>query len=118
MAVAALSPWPTTPAALTAARTCLRDVLGDDLTDDRLDALGSTAAELVERFAPGAPQAIRNESVIRTAGWLCEQPAAGVRSEATGDIRTAYMAAATGALRSSGAMGLLGSWKVRRAGAI
>ena len=117
MAVATLSPWPTTSAALASATACLRGAIGatDDPTAQRL---GSTAAALVERYAPSAPQAIKNEAVIRCAGWLHEAPAGGVRSEATGEIRTSYMPSATGALRSSGAMGLLSPWKVRRAGAI
>ena len=47
----ALSPWPTTPAALTAATATLKAVLGTDLDDTRVQALGSAAAELVERYA-------------------------------------------------------------------
>ena len=80
--------------------------------------IGSTAAALVERYAPGAPQAVRNEAAARCAGWLFEAPASGARMEAQGEVRTAFSPAATGALRSSGAMGLLSPWKVRRAGAI
>ena len=117
MAVAVLSPWPTTPAALTAAVTCLKAAIGED-DDDTLARLGETAAALVERHAPGAPQAIRNEAVIRCAGWLREAPSYGARSESEGDIRTGYTPSATGALRASGAMGLLSQWKIRRAGVL
>ena len=74
--------------------------------------------ELVRRYAPLAPLAIHREAVIRTAGWLVEQPAAAVRSESVGDISTAYAATHTSALRHSGAMALLSPWKVRRAGSI
>ena len=81
--------------------------------------LHAVAVALVERFAPGAPVAIQNEAVIRTAGWLMETPSGGIRSESVGDIRTGYdTARSLGALRHSGAMGLLSPWKVRRAGAI
>lgn len=81
--------------------------------------LHAVAVALVERYAPGAPVAIQNEAVIRTASWLVGTPAGGVRSEAEGDIRTGYdTARSLGALRHSGAMGLLSPWKVRRAGAI
>ena len=84
-----------------------------------LDArLGSAAAALVERYAPDAPMAIKNEATIRCAGWLVQQPAAAVRSESVGDIRTSYAPTHTGALRHSGAMALLSLWAVRRAGAI
>ena len=117
MAVTVLSPWPTTPAALAAATEALGRSLGED-DDDVTHRLGEAAAALVERHAPGAPQAIRNEAVIRCAGWLREAPAAGVRAESMGDISTTFAPSMTGALRASGAMGLLGPWRVRRAGAI
>ena len=77
------------------------------------------AVALVERFAPDAPDAIQNEAVIRCAGWLVEAPAGPIRSETTGDLRSGFdTSRALGALRHSGAMGLLSPWKVRRAGAI
>ena len=117
MAVAVLSPWPTTPAVLAASTAALGGALGED--DDTTTArLGATAAALVERYAPGAPDAIKCEAVIRCAGWLREAPAYGARSESEGDIRTGYTPSATGALRASGAMGLLSPWKVRRAGVL
>ena len=119
MAVAVLSPWPTSSAAvaLAAARTCLGDALG--LTDEStLDRLGSTAAALVERYAPDAPQPVKNEATIRAAGWMREQPSAAVRSESVGDISTSYAATHTSALRHSGGMALLTGWKQRRAGAV
>ena len=76
------------------------------------------AKALVERYAPGAPDEMQNEAVIRTAGWLCEQPGAAIRSESTGDIETAYAPSMMSALRHSGAMALLSPWKIRRAGVI
>ena len=117
MALSDLSPWPTTPAALAAARVCLVAALG--VTDeDTLDRLGAAATTLVERYAPDAPIAIKNEATIRCAGWLAQQPAAAVRSESVGDIRTSFAPTHTSALRHSGAMALLSPWRVRRAGAI
>ena len=114
----ALSPWPTSPVALTNATATLKAQIGEDLDDARVQALGSTAAALVERYAPGAPPAVKDEAVIRCAGWLREAPSSGARREDTGDISTAWTPNMTGALRSSGAMGLLTAWKVRRAGVI
>ena len=73
------------------------------------------ASALVERFAPAA---IANEALIRVAGWLVEAPSLGARREELGDIATNWSPAATGALRASGAMGLLSPWKVRRAGVV
>ena len=81
-------------------------------------ALGAAAAALVERYAAGAPQPVKNEATIRAAGWMAQQPAAAVRSEAEGDISTGYAATHLSALRHSGAMALLSPWKVRHAGAI
>ena len=83
-----------------------------------MQALGATASALVERYAPSAPDPVRFEATVRTAGWLAEQPAAAVRSEKTGDIETAYAATHASALRHSGAMALLTGWKQRRAGGI
>ena len=118
MAVAALSPWPTTPAALTAATACLQAAIGPDLTDERVQALGATAAALVERYAPDAPSPVKNEAVVRTAGWMAEQPAAAVRSESTGDVSTSFAPSMQSALRHSGSMALLSPFKIRRAGAV
>ena len=99
---------------LTAAQ--LAEAVGVDLkTATRLLAV---AAELVNRFAPDAQDAIANEAAIRTAGWLAEQPAAAIRAETEGDISTSYAPSMQSALRHSGAMSLLSPWKVRRAGAI
>ena len=73
----ALSPWPDTPAALKTATATLRAALdrransSDPFAYDDVDAavqrLGSTAAALVERYAPDAPPPIKNEAVIRFA---------------------------------------------------
>ena len=77
------------------------------------------AVALVERYAPDAPAPVQNEATIRCAGWLVEAPAGPFRSESTGDVRSGFdTSRALGALRHSGAMGLLSPWKVRRAGAI
>ena len=82
------------------------------------DRLHPVAVALVERYAPEAPEAVQNEAAIRCAAWLADQPAAGVRSMRTGDVSTSFDGArALGALRHSGAMGLLSPWKVRRGGA-
>ena len=81
--------------------------------------LHPVAVALVERYAPDAPPAVQDEAAIRCAGWLAESPAGAIRSETTGDVRTAFdPGRALSALRHSGAMGILSGWKARRAGAI
>lgn len=114
----ALSPWPETPAALAAATATLRGALGAGLEDQRVQALGASASALVENFAPSAPDAIRDEALIRTAGWLCQSPSGGQREEVVGEISTTFTPSATGALRHSGAMALLTVWRARRGGTI
>ena len=116
----ALTPWPspTATVALTAATATLKAALGGDLEDARVQALGSVASALVEDYAPSAPQAVRDEAVIRTSGWLKEQPSAAVRSHSEGPMTLGYTTSHMSALRHSGSMALLTAWKVRRAGAI
>ena len=120
MAVAVLSPWPSTPAALTAARACLKASIagGANLTEERTDALGGAGAAMVERFAPDAPQAIKNEATIRIAGWLHAREPKGVQSVALAsgmrfDFRERFYAPS--AMVNSGARPLLLPWRVRRA---
>ena len=55
---------------LTAAQ--LQAALG--ITDEVATRLLKVATILVERFAPGAPSQIQDESTIRTAGYLNEMP--------------------------------------------
>ena len=113
----ALSPWParTATASLAVAIAELGRALGED--DEHVTArLGATAAALVERYAPDAPEPSKCEAVIRCAGWLREAPAYGARAESEGEISTTFSPSMTGALRASGAMALLSPWKVRRAG--
>ena len=115
----ALAPWParTATASLAEATRVLGEALSEG--DDHITArLGATAASLVQRFAPDAPQVIKDEAVIRTAGWLRQAPSYGARMEAEGEIRTSFSPAMTSALRASGGMALLSPWKIRRAGAV
>ena len=116
-----LSPWPTATAtmSLAAATAALKSAIGaEHLDDDRVAALGSAASSLVEKFAPTAPDEVRCEALIRCAGWLHQAPSSGVRRQGVGPIDVSYSPAMTGALRASGALGLLSAWKIRRAGAI
>ena len=60
----------------------LEAALGID-TEQATRLLG-VATELVDRYAPGAPETVKNEAAIRCAGWLAEQPHAAIRSERRG----------------------------------
>ena len=78
--------------------------------------------EMVNRFAPAAPDAISNEAAIRAAGYLAQQPADARQSESYNilgvQFETSHATGAVSPLRASGAMALLTSYKVRRAGKI
>ena len=120
----ALSPWPANDGTQIPALSAATFELGRALAlHSTLDAeliwrLGAAASALVEEHAAMAPQAIRNEAVVRCAGWLLESPSSGIRSTSEGDIRTSFSPGMVGALRTSGAMSLLRPWARRRAGAV
>ena len=103
-----------------AAIACIKASIsgGANLTDDRAAALGEAASALVERFAPDAPSEIKNESVVRTAGWMharTPQPiqAISLSSGFRLDLRERFFA--PNAMVNSGARSLLMPWRVRRA---
>ena len=68
--------------------------------------------EMIERYAPAAPEAVQNEAAIRVSGWLADSPASGLYEAEVGE-RSFRLArpTLTGALRSSGAMALLRPYK-------
>ena len=119
MALAALSPWPGTPAALAAALACLRAAGVAAESDERLGAIGAAASAMVEQYAPGAPQPIKNEATIRFAGYVAEAPAFGaVAKQTVGPLDIEYTVNHANVFRNSGVAALLTRWRVRRAGAI
>ena len=113
----ALSPWPESGTDLATAISALAAALPDGAPVARL---GPVAAALVEEYSPGAPQPIRDEAVIRTAGWLHEStPGLADSKLSVGPLDIARtFAPGLSALRHSGAMALLSPWKIRRAGRI
>ena len=115
-----LTPVPTEATALEAARAYLAPLIGLDAADDaeRIDALMAMGSALVEEYAPQAPQAIRNEAVVRFAGYLAQSDFGGIRREEIGPKNAEYVVNHAPAFRNSGAMGLLTRWKIRRAGSI
>ena len=119
MAVTHLVPWPTTPAAVTAATVRIKAVTGS-AADAAVQSMGQTAAELVQRFAPDAPASVKDEAALRIAGWLyARRPRNSVQISTviriTGDDRFSLAAFRTDPLWASGARGLLHQWRARRA---
>ena len=116
----ALSPWPTTPVALTAAVERLKAAAqGAALdSDERAGELGAVASAMVEQYAPGAPGALKDEAVIRFAGYLAQSDFGSIMKEGIGPRDVEYVTNHANAFRNSGAALLLTRWRVRRAGAI
>ena len=117
---AALSPWPATETARAAAVARLQGAVAGRAaeSDEDASALGELAAARVEREAPGAPQSIRDEAVIRYAGYMAGSDYGSIRKETIGPRDTEYVVNHANAWRNSGTAGLLSPWKVRRAGVI
>ena len=118
----ALSPWPpvTSIVARTAAIARLKAVVAGRAasSDEAANHLGMVAAEAVEAYAPSAPQVLRDEAVIRFAGYLAQSDFGGIAKESIGPLDTEYTVNHANAFRNSGAAMLLSRWRVRRAGRI
>ena len=115
-----LFPWPTTPTARTAATARLKAAIKGRAAefDEAACALGEMAAARVECEAPGAPQAVKDEAVIRFSGYLAQADFGSIESENIGPKTVTFPTNHAGAFRLYGAYGLLAPWKVRRAGVI
>ena len=118
----ALSPWPVTGTPMQRDRAIARlreAVQGRTVdSDEAACALGELAAARVELEAPDAPQAVRDEAVIRYAGYMAGSDYGSIRDETIGPQSITYAMNHAAAFRNSGAAGLLAPWKIRRAGAI
>ena len=122
MAVEILSPWPPSSAI---AISILKDAISPGASSIEIERLGAACSLRVEQYAPGAPPEIRTEALILFAGYLAEASRRGfgvLRSEKTdlGDVELTHDSVSnhSAGFRNCGAMALLSSWKVRRAGAI
>ena len=117
MALMDLSPWPTDgDASHRAARQLAESVRGAALTsggrenEDRAIALGMAASAMVERYAPNAPQILKNEAVIRFAGYLAQSDFGSIVQEDLGPQSVTYPTNHAAMFRNSGAAGLLTRW--------
>ena len=115
-----LSPWPTSDPARQLAIERLKAAIQGRATesDDEAAALGAAAAARVEREAPAAPQSIKDECVIRVAGYWSQADFGTIQDETIGPLSRTYTMNHAGAFRLCGAYGLLSPWKKRRAGTI
>ena len=116
-----LSPFPptTSAAARTAAITLIKSQCGGRaVADDIACRLGEAAAELVEGYAPSAPQSLKNEACIRWCGYAAQAQFGQVSQMSAGSLQQSFAATNADAFRRSGAAGLLTRYRVRRARAI
>ena len=118
----ALSPWPASSATVARAAAITRlkaQIQGRAAeSDDAACALGELAAARVEREAPGAPQPVRDEAVIRLAGYWAQADFGTIRKEEIGPRVIEHVTNNANAWRNCGAAGLVAPWKIRRAGVI
>ena len=125
---AALSPWPATTAIATwkAATARLRkalypkaDATADPDCPDEIDLevaqLGAVAAARVERYAPMAPQVMRDEAVMRLSGYLTQRPKPIRALDLAGTRVEFATAGTTRPFVYSGAKALLAPFARRRA---
>ncbi len=118
----ALSPWPNagTQARTAAIAKLKRRVSGLSSADDEtISELGEVAAAVIEEYAPLAPQAVKDEALIRYAGYLAQAPPGSIQKIDVGDVVIEFrMAPPASSFQLSGAGALLTRWKVRRGGVI
>ena len=116
----ALSPWPTEATELAAAvarlKAAVQGAAAD--SDERAGQLGAVAAAMVEGYAPGAPQVLKDEAVIRFAGYLAQSDFGSIAKEVIGPRDVEYVTNHAPMFRNSGAGALLARWRIRRGGAI
>ena len=84
---------------------------------EQVDRLGASAAGQIESYGPGAPTAIKNECVIRLAGWIRDS-AVTDRVNSIGPINLEALPHNAGAMafRNCGAQKLLAPYRQRGAG--
>lgn len=117
----ALSPWPTSPVALTNARTEVKNALQKGnwtIADADLDRAASAAAARIEDFAPNAPQAVRDEALLRMVGRsLVDKDGfyGAHRSFRIDSQAVEFARPGADVFASSGAMALLDPWRIRTA---
>ena len=80
----------------------------DDEVRRELDRLLGVAQEAVGRYAPRAPDAIRDEAILRVCGYLYDAPT----TTEPGSVGRLHP------LRLSGAAPLLAPWRIHSAGVI
>ena len=114
----ALVPFPTDADEITEAIADLKASASgaQDETDNRLLQLGQSSAIEIERYAPDAPSAVKDECVRRMVGWYIQREPVQTRLvNIGGAVSLSQYGSSPNALKSSGAAMALAPWKRRRA---
>lgn len=125
----ALVPWPMQTATRLDALNSLRRALDkarsgdavDDL-DERIERSAVAVAAEITHYAPDAPQAVKNEALIRAVAWL--QDTRGAEREISQSFGTIDVKSEPAPVQSgtwfthSGARSLLAPYRTRHAGTI
>ena len=105
---------PSTTITLTAAELAAETAA----TEARAARVLPVVIAMVDRYAPAAPAAVKNEACIRFGGYLLQSDYGSHRKESEGPQDVEYITNHAAMFRNCGAAALLTHWKVRRAGAI
>ena len=107
-------------AAITLTVEQVKDATGiGTLTDTDATRLGSMAAELVERYAPDAPDGVKLEAAMRCVGWWTQSAAFPVTSRSFGDAGSVdYALTRLNPVHHSGAAMILTPWRIHTMGVV
>ena len=83
-----------------------------------LDPMGQTrllvvAQELVDDYAPAAPEAVQNEAVVRFCGWLMQAPSDGRVADTDDTYTVRWSRHGQRGFLLSGAQDLLRPWRIQ-----
>ena len=89
------------------------------LSDTDATRLGSMAAELVEKYAPDAPDGVKLEAAMRCVGWWTQSAAFPVSSRSFGNAGSVdYALTRLNPVQHSGAAMILTPWRIHTMGVI
>ena len=76
------------------------------------------AQRIVEEYAPGAPEELKNEAIIRFGGYILGSDYGAIRDEEVGPRKLGYTVNHASSFRNSGAEMLLTAYRTRRGGIV
>ncbi len=91
---------------------------GLESNQDRAERILSVVSDIVDDYAPEAPEAVANEAAIRLGGYLAQADYGTIRDESLGPHSVTYQTNHAMLFRTSGAMALLTRYRERRAAVI